>query len=228
VYCGLITFEDATNSFAPWGISRLPVRDHTCAIIQPKEIPGFIGMTPDTHEVTMRRILLFMAVCSCASAGTPEEGVIGQRAVFHGDNGTVFGDRPSASATTIAAPMATVWWAAQRVFADFDIPVTLANPSTHQMGNPSFFKTRQLAGQPMEQLVDCGTSMAGPKAASYRIYMSFMVDIRADSAGQTAVKATFVPVGQDISGISSDRISCGTSGRLEAIFLDRVRATIGK
>src|SRR5471030_1828957 len=114
-------------------------------------------------------MFLLVAVCSCASAGTPEEGVAGQRAIYHSDDGTVFGDRPSASASTIAAPVATVWRAAQAVFSEFEIPVTLANPATHQIGNPSFFKTRRVADQPMETLMNCGTSMAGPKAASYRI-----------------------------------------------------------
>lgn len=176
----------------------------------------------------MRLAFLLMAVCGCASASTPEEGVGGPPAIFHGDEGTVFGERPSASATTIAASVPTVWRAAQTVLADFEIPVTLANPATHQIGNPSFYKTRRLAGQPMETLVNCGTSMAGPKAASYRIYISFLVDVRIDSAGGTRVQATFIPVGQDLSGDSSDRISCGTTGKFEALFLDHVRAAIGK
>lgn len=176
----------------------------------------------------MRLALLLMAVCSCASAGTPEESVGGPPAIFHGDGGTVFGERPSASAVTISASVPTVWRAAQTVLADFEIPVTLANPATYQIGNPSFYKTRRLAGQPMETLVNCGTGMAGPKAASYRIYISFLVDVRPDTVAGTRVQATFIPVGQDLSGDSSDRITCGTTGKFETLFLDHVRAAIGK
>ena len=177
----------------------------------------------------MRRIVLLCALCGCASAGTTSENTSAkQAAIFSGEGGTIFADRPRASAATIAAPPASVWLAAKKVFADWDVPLVVENTSIHQMGNPNFFKTRQFAGEPMAQLVDCGSGMTGPKASTYRIYMSLLTSIATDGKGATTVQTTFVPMGQDVSGGSTDRIPCGTSGRLEALFVDRIKQTLGK
>jgi hypothetical protein len=75
----------------------------------------------------------------------------------------------------------------------------------------------------MTQFVDCGSGMTGPKAASYRIYMSLLTQISGDGKGGTIVQTTFVPMGQDISQGSTDRIPCGTTGRLEQLVLDRIK-----
>jgi hypothetical protein len=128
---------------------------------------------------------------------------------------------------SLAAPPATVWIAAKKVYADLDVPLTVENPSAHQMGNQNFYKTRQFAGEPMAQLVDCGSGMTGPKAATYRIYISLLTEIITDGKGGTTIQTTFIPMGQDISGGSTDRIPCGSTGRLEQLFLARVKAATG-
>jgi len=82
--------------------------------------------------------------------------------------------------------------------------------------------------EPMATLVDCGSGMTGPKAATYRIYISLLTSIATDGKGGTTVQTTFVPMGQDISAGSADRIPCGSTGRLEANFLDRINKTLVK
>jgi hypothetical protein len=114
------------------------------------------------------------------------------------------------------------------VYADWDIPLAVENTSTRQLGNQNFVKTRQVAGRSMTQLVDCGSGMTGPKAATYRIYMSLLTDVIPDGKGGTKLQTTFVPMGQDVAGGSTDRIPCGTTGRLEQMLLDQVAATVGK
>ena len=177
----------------------------------------------------MRRVLLLCALCGCASAGTSSENTTPkQAAIFSGEQGTLFAERPRASIATIAAAPAAVWLAAKKVFADLDVPLAVENTSTHQMGNPNFYKSRVFGGQPMAQLVDCGSGMTGPKASTYRIYISLLTSISTDGKGGTTVQTTFVPMGQDISAGSADRIPCGSTGRLEANFLDRINKTLGK
>ena len=107
-------------------------------------------------------------------------------------------------------------------------PLLVENTSTHQMGNPNFYKSRVFAGQPMAQLVDCGSGMTGPKASTYRIYISLLTSISTDGKGATTVQTTFVPMGQDISAGSADRIPCGSTGRFEQNFHDRISKTLGK
>jgi hypothetical protein len=179
----------------------------------------------------MRRILLLLALTACASAGPSlEETTPRQATILSGDksSATIYGDRPIAVQTTIAAPPAGVWLAAKKTYADFEIPLTVENPSTHQMGNQNFFKSRQLAGHPMVEFVDCGSGMTGPKAASYRIYISLLTEMITDGKGGTQIQTTFVPAGQDMSGTSTDRIPCGSTGRFEQLFLDHVKSQLGK
>lgn len=179
----------------------------------------------------MRRILLLLALTACASAGpTLEETTPRQATILSGDQNTptIFAERPVAVSTTIAAPPASVWLAARKTYADFDIPLAVENPSTHQMGNPNFFKSRQLGGRPMVELVDCGSGMTGPKAASYRIYISLLTEMITDGKGGTKIQTTFVAMGQDMSGNSTDRIPCGSTGRFEQLFLEHVRSQLGK
>ena len=177
----------------------------------------------------MRRILFLCALCGCASAGTTSEDTTPKQAtIFSGEGGTLYAERPRAAAATIAAPPASVWLAAKKVFADLDVPLMVENASTHQMGNPNFFKSRTFGGEPMAQLVDCGSGMTGPKAASYRIYISLLTSISTDGKGGTTIQTTFVPMGQDVSAGSTDRIPCGSTGRFEQNFLDRIKQTLGK
>jgi len=177
----------------------------------------------------MRCTLLLLAIAGCASAGLPPEVIAPrQAAIFTSpETGTLLGERPRGTVAVIAAPPDSVWLAVKKVYGDFEIPVTVENPSVHQLGNPNFYKTRQLAGQSMVQFVDCGSGMTGPKSASYRIYISLLTDVMADGKGGTTVQTTFVPKGLDPNGTSGEQIPCGSTGRFEAYLLDRVRAALG-
>jgi len=180
----------------------------------------------------MRRAILLLLLCGCASAGTSSEtsnSTPKQAAIYTSpETGTLLAERPRASVTTIAAPPAAVWFAVKKVYADWDIPVTVDNPSAHQVGNQNFFKTHQIAGRSMTEFVDCGSGMTGAKAATYRIYISLLTDVLTDGKGGTKVQVTFVPMGQDVAGGSSDRIPCGTTGRLEQLMLDQIKGNVGK
>lgn len=179
----------------------------------------------------MRRTLLLLLLCGCASGGTIQTGEATPRqATIYTDpeSGTLMAEAPHAVATVIAAPPATVWLAAKKVYTDWDIPIAVENPAAHQIGNQNFIKSRQLAGQSMVNWVDCGSGMTGPKAASYRIYASLLTTVTPDPGG-TKLATTFTATGQDIEGGSgSDRIVCGSTGRLEQAFLEKVKETLGK
>lgn len=178
----------------------------------------------------MRRMLLILGLTACASAGQPSDDTTPKQAVVFAssETGVMMADRPHATIATIAAPPASVWLAVKKVYADWDIPVTVENPPGHQIGNENFWKMRNIGGKPMTTFVDCGSGMTGPKAMTYRIYMSLLTSVVSDGKGGTTLQATFVPMGQDVSGGSSDRIPCGTTGRLEQLMIDQVNATLGK
>ena len=177
----------------------------------------------------MRHVALLMLLCGCASGGNTAESYTPKpQTIYAGDasTGRLEADRPHASVATIAAAPTAVWAAAKQVFASLEIPIGIENPTIHQLGNQNFYKSRTIGGQPMTTFVDCGSGMTGPKAMSYRIYMSFIADISGDGNGGTTVRATFTALGQDVTEGSTDRIPCGTTGRLEALLLDRIKAAV--
>lgn len=178
----------------------------------------------------MRHVLLLILLTGCASVPAVEgsDSAARQAPIFQSaETGTLYGERPIAAKTQIAAPPPTVWLAVKKVYADLDIPVTVENVPGHQIGNTNFYRSRQFAGEQMNTLVDCGSGMTGPKASSYRIYMSLLTDVNPDGKGGTLLQTTFGAAGQDVSEGSSDRILCGTTGRLEQLFLNKVKETIG-
>lgn len=178
----------------------------------------------------MKRLTLLCFVTACASAGnTVEDTTPKQAAIFQSaETGTLLAERPRATAMTVAATASNVWLAVKAVYAELEVPITVENVGAHQLGNANFNRSRAIAGQPMSQLVDCGSGMTGPKAMSYRIYISLLTQVTPNANGTTTVQTTFVPMGQDVSAGSSDRIPCGSTGRFEQLFLDRVKATLGK
>src|SRR5262245_16529948 len=169
-------------------------------------------------ELRMRRALLFIALAGCASGGNapPEESPSRQPAIFtSSETGTLYGERPRASTIAIAAAPGAVWLAGKKAYLDLDIPVGVENPAARQLGNANFYKIRQIGGRSMTDFVDCGNGMTGPKAATYKIYISLLTMVVPDGKGGTNVQTTFVPSGQDMTGSSSDKIPCGTTGRFE-------------
>jgi hypothetical protein len=178
----------------------------------------------------MKRLIPLLFAAGCASAGTSAENTTPKQAAIFtsAETGTLLTERPRAAVINVAAPASNVWLAVKAVYAEMDIPLTLDNMAIHQLGNQNFFKSRVLAGQPMTQFVDCGSGMTGPKAMSYRIYISLLTQVNGNANGTTTVQTTFVPMGQDVSAGSSDRIPCGSTGRFEQLFLDRVKDTLGK
>lgn len=178
----------------------------------------------------MRRAFLLVLACGCASAGTPSAETNPRQPTILVDPsvGMIMGDRPRAEASTIAAPPAAVWTAAKKVYASLGIPLTVENPAAHQLGNPNFYAARQFAGQPMTKFVDCGNGMTGAKAASYRIYMSLLTTVESDGGSGSRVQTIFVPMGQDVTEGSTDRIACGTKGTLEQLVLDQIASTAAK
>ena len=135
---------------------------------------------------------------------------------------------PSGAPSSVTCAPAAVWTVAKQVYASIEVPVAIENPAAHQLGNANFYASRQLAGQPMTKFVDCGNGMTGQKAATYRIYMSLLTTIESDGGSGTRVNTTFIPMGQDVSEGSTDRIACGSKGALEQLLLTQIAATAAK
>jgi hypothetical protein len=181
-------------------------------------------------EIPMRRLALLVVLCSCATAGTPEDTSARPEAIFTGDKqGTLMADAPRPLVAAIPANPAIVWEVAKKIYAEFDVPVTLDKPAAHQLGNTNFYKMRQMGGKPLQDLVNCGMGMDGPKAAKYRVYMSLVSNVSGDGKGGTTIQTTLAASAVDISaGAGSDRVQCGSSGVLEYLINEKVAAALAK
>lgn len=176
-------------------------------------------------------VVLFTLLTGCASGGAVQgsDAVMQPQTVFQSDQGgTMMKEGARAERTQIDSPPTVVWTAVKKIYADLDIPIVVDNAAGHQLGNMQFVKSRQLGGRPMQDLINCGDSMTGPKAATFRITMSLMTDVNPDGKGGTLLQTTFVASGRDVSGTSSFLIPCATTGQLEALVLGRVKEAVGK
>jgi len=179
----------------------------------------------------MRRTIFLMLLAGCATGGNTVAGSDSapqRQAIFQSEQGMLMSEPVRAEATEIDAPPAAVWAAVKKVYQDFDIPLTVDNLPGHQLGNANFYKSRQLGGERMTALVNCGNGMTGPNAASWRIFMSLLTDVNPNGKGGTKLQTTLVAKGQDVTGGSADQIPCGGTGRLELMLLNKVKAELGK
>jgi hypothetical protein len=180
----------------------------------------------------MRAYVIFiLAAAGCATGGSTVEGSNSapqRQVIFQSEQGMLMSDPARAEATEIDAPPVAVWAAVKKVYHDLDIPITVDNPAGHQLGNANFYKTRQLGGERMQNLVNCGNGMTGPNAATFRINMSLLTDVNPNGKGGTKLQTTLIAKGQDVTGGSADQIPCGPTGRLELMLLNKVKTELGK
>ena len=176
------------------------------------------------------RVVLVVSLALCACAGSPSsEQVAKQPMIFQSpETGVLAAERPRSVALETPASPNVAATAVRLVYQQLDVPVKVDNPTTHQIGNASFYKTRTFAGKQMPELVNCGSSMTGPKAASYRIYMSLLTDVVPDGHGGTKLQTLFVSWAQDMSGGSTDPVPCSSTGKLELLINERIKNLIGK
>lgn len=182
---------------------------------------------------------LAVGLTACASGGggggapaprTVSDGAAPRRAILTEGSGVTYSSAPAAQVRRIAAAPAAVLAAVRQSFAGFAIPVTLDDRASRRVGNPDFYRTREFMGRRMVELVDCGSGMSGPNAASFRIYFSLVTRVADAPEGASDVSVQLTASGKDFtSGSSTDLLPCGSTGRIEQRLLDEIakRATGG-
>ena len=180
----------------------------------------------------MRRscvLLLVAANAGCASSGSPGPDVSlpSQRTVAVDDQ-QVYRTTVLANAKVLvpAAPSRT-FDAVKAVYEELGIPPGTHDPATGRFGNTSFWKQRRLANDAISSFLNCGESFTGPVANNYRIYMSLISMVRPDGKGGSELETAFSAQAQNMEGSSGDRISCGSTGRLEERIRKGVLLKIG-
>src|SRR5205823_4191644 len=92
-------------------------------------------------------------LCACACAGSPSsEQVAKQPMIFESpETGVLSGERARAVPLETGAAPNVAATAVRLVYQQLDVPIKVDNPTTHQIGNASFYKTRTFADKPMTE-----------------------------------------------------------------------------
>jgi hypothetical protein len=180
----------------------------------------------------MRRFCVFFLVASSASCASssprgPDVSAPSERTVAVDDQ-QVYRTTVIANAkmTVPVAPNRT-FDALKAVYEDMGVPPGTHDPATGRIGNTDFWKSRRFANEPLSTFLNCGESFTGAVANNYRIYMSLLSIVRPDGKGGSEVETAFTASAQNMEGSSGDRISCGSTGKLEEQIRKAVLLKVG-
>jgi len=165
-----------------------------------------------------------VAAAACASSGSPAPDVStpGQRTVAVDDHQVYRTSVAVNPRFPIPASPSRVFEALKSVYEDLGVPPGTHDPATGRIGNTDFWKARRFANEPISTFLSCGETFTGAAANNYRIYMSLQSVVRPDGKGASEVETAFSAQAQNMEGTSSDRISCGSTGKLE----ERIRKAL--
>jgi hypothetical protein len=163
-------------------------------------------------------LLVLVLAPSCASSRSspdPDIAPPSERVVATDTHGTYRTTvSPNAKAHIPASP-SRVFDALKSIYEELGVPPAINDPATGRFGNADFSKTGKLGAEHISQYLNCGDSMMGPAADNYRIYISLVSQVQPDGQGETNLETSFAATARNMEGTSSDRVSCGTTGRLE-------------
>lgn len=131
------------------------------------------------------------------------------------------GDR----ATRFAEPPGEVWRALTAVYESLKIEPEIIDSVHGQVGHTRLRAMRRFAGQPISTWLNCGTGITGDHANEYRIEMYLVSHVSPTGIG-ASVTTSFQAIATDIVGSGRDRISCGSTGRLETLIRDKLASTL--
>ena len=179
-------------------------------------------------------VVCCVGVVGCAAGsgpGAPAAAVPPRPAMVFNDPSvaTLYSEVPRAAERRLPQTPAVVLAAARQLFATYEIPVTVDQPASGQVGNGSFYRARRFLGRSMVDLFNCGSTITGPNAATYRIYLSMVLTVKAVPAGGSTAALLLTAAAQDLAGGSStDRLPCGSTGAVEELFLTALQQQAGK
>jgi len=178
---------------------------------------------------SLKSMLVLVFATSCASSGSSKDPGIApptERVVAADTHGAYRTTVPPNAKAHIPASPSRVFDALQAVYGELGVPPAISDPTTGRFGNADFWKTRKLGTEPLSTYLNCGDSIMGPAADNYRVYLSLVSLVRPDGSGESDVETSFSAQARNMEGTTSDRVSCGSTGRLEDLIRQRLIAKL--
>jgi hypothetical protein len=174
--------------------------------------------------------ILVLTLTACASPGPRTEAEIPrptERIVATDRQGVIRSSDAANVRFTIDVPPGRVLAVIKSVYDDLGIPSATVDAANGKITAPTFNKTRTLGNVNLSMYFNCGDSLNGNIANTYRLYISVVSAVRSNGKGGTELETAVTGAAADMGGASSGRIPCGTTGRLEESIQRGVRQKTG-
>jgi hypothetical protein len=175
--------------------------------------------------------LLFTAgLNGCASAPTTVASSAQTNKGIEVTDNTVLTRRESAAhedVVVLASPD-SVLTALRAAYAAIGVEVKYYDPAAREIGNLEFVRIRRMAGEPLTTFVNCGSTVTGLAADSYRITMLLVSTVKPEGSS-SRVETRFQSRGEDPThGTSTGATQCQTLGTLEQKLHTALRDKLGR
>ena len=172
----------------------------------------------------MSPLVLALATACASSGSSPDPGIAPptERVVAADTHGAYRTTVPPNTKAHLPVSPSRVFDALKSVYEGLGVPPAINDPATGRFGNTDFWKTRKLGTEPISLYLNCGESIMGPAADNYRIYISVISQVHPDGKGETDLETSFTAQARNMEGTTSDRVACGTTGRLEELIRQRL------
>jgi hypothetical protein len=175
--------------------------------------------------------LLFVAgLNGCASAPTTIANSAQTSKVIEVTDNTVLTRRETATHedVVILASPDSVLSALRAAYADIGVEVKYYDPATREIGNLEFVRMRKMAGEPLTTFVNCGSTVTGLAADSYRITMLLVSTVKPEGSS-SRVETRFQSRAEDPAhGTSAGANGCQSLGTLEQRLHTALRDKLGR
>ncbi len=174
---------------------------------------------PSTRSLLTTLALAWLTACASASSvpsGTPTDRILVV------ENGNVLRSSTDENdRAIIPAPVARVWPALVRAYADLGISPTVDDEADGRYGNAGFV-LKTLKGRPATDYFSCGSGLTGALTGSGRVIVNMVSQLGAAPANETAIVTHVSAKFRSNDGASSTPLDCGSTGMLEKLLLNAV------
>ena len=179
---------------------------------------------------SLMSLVVLALLASCASSGsspTPEIVTLTERVVATDTYGTYRTTVDPTAKAHIPVSPSRAFAALKAAYDELGLPPSINDAATGRVGNTDFWKTRKLGADPISTYLNCGDSIMGPAADSYRVHISIISVVRPDGKGESELETALSAQARNMDGTTSDLVSCGTTGRLEQSIRQRLLDKLG-
>lgn len=165
-------------------------------------------------------LALLLSACSTAPSASSSNARIDA-----GDAGHRIVTEGSLAERTFEASTADTWRALQLVYQEMDIPVTAIREDTHRLETLNL-QVRTIDGDAVATFLDCGSSVAGPRANTWDVSLSLVVSLWPEDTGGTRLRTEMDGWARPRS-TSGNPVHCQSRNELEDRLFENVSQRLG-